>query len=196
MRNPPVPISPDDQIADATAATKMAGGYSREEVEGTAVPDGLTGVLTCGAINGGERPLPLARAEIEIRSILAELPRARAFVRSVCRNLPDSPLDEESIGQLELAVTEAGSNIMKHAYHGCPDRWILLEAEAFPAHVTIRLHHGGDSFDPSKVSPPALNGSRESGFGIYLITQSVDEVRNYRDERGRNCIALVKVRKS
>ena len=58
---------------------------------------------------------------------------------------------------------------------------------------SIRLHHLGDSFDPAAVSPPALDGSRESGFGIYLITNSVDEVRYSRDERGRNCIALVKV---
>ena len=41
--------------------------------------------------------------------------------------------------------------------------------------------------------PPALDGSRESGFGIYLITKSVDDVRYSRDERGRNCIALVKM---
>jgi hypothetical protein len=27
---------------------------------------------------------------------------------------------------------------------------------------------------------------------MYLIRRSVDEVRFYRDERGRNCIALVK----
>ena len=65
-----------------------------------------------------------------------------------------------------------------------------------PTSVSIRLHHLGDPFDPSTVPPPALDGSQESGFGIYLITQSVDEVRYYRDERGRNCIALVKVRRS
>ena len=82
---------------------------------------------------------------------------------------------------------------MKHAYHGRADQRIQLEADAFPGRVSIRLHHLGDSFDPAAVSPPALDGSRESGFGIYLITKSVDEVRYSRDERGRNCIALVKV---
>ena len=85
---------------------------------------------------------------------------------------------------------------MKHAYHGRADQWIHLEAEAFPDTVSIRLHHLGDSFDPSTVSPPVLDGSQESGFGVYLITQSVDEVRYYRDERGRNCIALVKAHMS
>jgi len=148
------------------------------------------------AINVVERQLPLVCAKLEIRSDLKELARARAFVRAVCGNLPGPPLDDESIGKLELAVTEAGSNIMKHAYHGRADQWIGLEAEACSSNVLIRLHHLGDPLDLSKVSPPLLDGSENSGFGIYLISQSVDEVRYSRDERGRNCIALVKVRKS
>jgi serine/threonine-protein kinase RsbW len=143
-----------------------------------------------------ERQLPLRRAELEIASDLNELGRARDFVRVVCGQLPGSPMDEGSVGGLELAVTEACSNIIKHAYRGRADQWIHLEAETFPAHVSIRLHHLGAAFDPSKVRPPTFDGSQTSGFGMYLIRQSVDEVRYYRDERGRNCIALRKVRKS
>jgi anti-sigma regulatory factor (Ser/Thr protein kinase) len=41
-----------------------------------------------------------------------------------------------------------------------------------------------------------LDGSQESGFGLYLIEQSVDDVRYYGDARGRNCIALVKRRRA
>jgi anti-sigma regulatory factor (Ser/Thr protein kinase) len=82
---------------------------------------------------------------------------------------------------------------MKHAYHGRADQRIELEADALPDCVTIRLHHLGDSFDPATVRPPALDGSRESGFGIYLITRSVDDVRYSRDQRGRNCVALIKM---
>jgi anti-sigma regulatory factor (Ser/Thr protein kinase) len=152
--------------------------------------------LTCVAIKVGERQLPLARVEIEIRSALTDLSRAREFVRTFCHHLPGPPLNEESAAELELAVNEAASNIMKHAYHGRADQWIHLEAEAFPGQVVIRLHHIGDPLDPSAVPPPAFDGSRESGFGIYLITKSVDDVRYYRDERGRNCIALVKARKA
>jgi anti-sigma regulatory factor (Ser/Thr protein kinase) len=69
-----------------------------------------------------------------------------------------------------------------------------LEAEGFPDRISIRLHHLGDAFDPSSVPQPRLDGSQESGFGVFFITQSVDEVRYYRDERGRNCIALTKIR--
>jgi anti-sigma regulatory factor (Ser/Thr protein kinase) len=139
--------------------------------------------------------LALARAELELRSDLSELRRARAFVRTVCRELPGTPLAADRVAELELAVNEATSNIMKHAYHGRTDQRIHLEAETFPNQVVIRLHHIGDPCDPSDVPPPALDGSQESGFGLYLITQSVDDVRYYRDARGRNCIALVKSRR-
>ncbi len=60
----------------------------------------------------------------------------------------------------------------------------------------MRLHHLGDSFDPAAVRPPVFDGSRESAFGVHLITESVDDVRYSRDERGRNCIDLVKVLRS
>jgi sigma-B regulation protein RsbU (phosphoserine phosphatase) len=158
--------------------------------------DQLTDDLTCVAIKVVQERLPLVHEEIEIRSDLKDLRLAREFVRAVCRDLPGSALDVDSVAALELAVNEAVSNVMKHAYHGRADQWIHLEAEAFPGQVSIRLHHLGDPFDPSAVAPPALDGSQESGFGVYLITQSVDDVRYYRDERGRNCIALVKARKS
>ena len=52
------------------------------------------------------------------------------------------------------------------------DQWIHLEAEAFPGHVAIQLHHLGDAFDPSTVAPPPLDGSRESGFGAYIIARA------------------------
>jgi PAS domain S-box-containing protein len=156
--------------------------------------DRVTDDLTCVAIRVGDAPLPAARSEMEIHSDPGDLGRARAFVRTFCRTLADTPLDEDEVAQLELAVNEASSNIMQHAYHGRTDQWIHLEAEAFPGHVVIRLHHLGDPFDPSAVSP-VLEGAPESGFGIYLITRSVDDVRYYRDARGRNCIALAKNRK-
>lgn len=158
--------------------------------------DRLTDDFTCLAIKVVEKQIPLAHAEIELRGNLDELSRAREFVRTFCRNLPGAPLDEESVAGLQLAVNEAACNILKHAHKGQADLPIHLEADAFDGQISLRLHHFGDPFDPSTVSPPVLDGSRESGFGVYLISRSVDEVRYYRDERGRNCIVLVKVRKA
>ena len=91
-------------------------------------------------------------------------------------------------------MTEAASNVMRHAYGDRTDRVIQLVAEAFDDRIVLRLHHLGQSFDPAAVRPPVFDGSQEGGFGMYIISQSVDEVRYYRDERGRNCISMMKKR--
>ena len=39
-----------------------------------------------------------------------------------------------------------------------------------------------------------FDGSRDGGFGVYIIAHCVDEVRYVHDERGENCIYLVKKR--
>jgi sigma-B regulation protein RsbU (phosphoserine phosphatase) len=171
-------------------------GAVRTAVVAFAGSDRLADDFTCVAVQVGQQQIPLAKGEIELRSELGELGRARDFVRNFCCTLPGSPLDENQVGELELAVNEAVSNIMKHAYHGRTDQRISLEAEAFMDHVAVRLHHLGDSFDPSGVRPPSFDGSRESGFGIYLLSNCVDEVRYFHDERGGNCITLVKKHKS
>jgi len=158
--------------------------------------DRLTDDLTSVAVRVESRQAPVARAEIEMRSDLKSLGRAREFVNSFCRSFPGPLLSPESISSLELAVNEAACNIMKHAYHGRSDRWIYLEGEAFPSRVLIRLYHLGDPFDPSGLPPAVLDGSRESGFGAYIISKTTDDVRYYRDERGMNCITLVKARNS
>jgi PAS domain S-box-containing protein len=150
--------------------------------------------LTCVAIKVGAREVPVARDELEIGSDLRELRRVREFVRSF-GGVAGGPLDEDGLAELELAVNEAASNIVRHAYHGRADQRIHLDIESYPNRIAVRLHHLGDAFDPSAVAPPHLDGLRESGFGLYLIGRCVDEVRHYRDERGRNCIALAKARK-
>lgn len=152
----------------------------------------LSDDLTSVAIRVQEKHAPMARAEMEISSDLADLRHARAFVREFCRKAPGPPLDEDHLASLELAVNEAASNIMKHAYHGRVDQPIHLEGEAWPDYISIRLHHLGDPFDPSMA--PVVDDRRESGRGAYIISQSVDQVRYYRDERGRNCVALTKNR--
>jgi sigma-B regulation protein RsbU (phosphoserine phosphatase) len=152
--------------------------------------------LTCVAVRIEDRERPAFRAEIDISSDLKELARARAFVRETCRNLPGPPLDDDSVGQLELAITEALSNIMRHAYRGRTDQEIQIGVDAFADRVVLRLHHLGETFDPTAVAMPAFDGTQDGGFGMYIIEQSVDNVRYYRDERGRNCISMVKNRQT
>lgn len=157
--------------------------------------DRLNDDLTTVVIRLEEISVPLARAELKIRSDLQQLHRAREFVRTFCSGLPIAVLDEEQVGALELAIDEAISNIMKHAYHGVSDRHIELRAEAFPDRITVQLHDEGDPFDPATASPAEPDGSHESGAGLYILRRSVDEVTYRRDTCGSNCVTLVKFSK-
>ncbi len=137
----------------------------------------------------------LTQRHFMTQSDLDALPRIRAFVCTFCQDLPVSILDEEGIDELGLAVTEAASNIMRHAYQGRADQPLRLVADAFPDRVVIRLFHRGEGFDPAMVKAPAFDGSCEGGFGVYIIAHSVDEVRYVHDEHDDHCVYLVKNRK-
>lgn len=155
--------------------------------------DKMADDVTLVALKLQEAGAPIAKAEKTIKSDLCQLECVREFVRSFCAQLPPALLDEESVTKLELAVNETASNVMKHAYLGQKDREIVLEAEAGSEWVAIRLHHYGRSFQPKTASLPTLDAACESGFGLYIVSQCVDEVRYYRDGEGRNCIALTKL---
>lgn len=153
--------------------------------------------LTCVAVTV-ERTASdssLARAHFHTISEARQLPVMRAFVRTFCQGLPVRVLNEESVDQLELAVTEAASNIMRHAYQGRTDQPLRLVADAYSDRIIVQLFHNGMVFDPETVRPPAFDGSRDGGFGVYIINHSVDEVHYVRDEQKGNCICLVKKRK-
>lgn len=150
--------------------------------------------LTCVIIKAVDSDPPQSRASLDIRSDFQELSRMREFIRAFCRALSGPKLDETCVGKLELAATEACSNIIKHAYHGRTDQNVHVEVNAYLDHVSLRLFYLGAPFDPGTVRPPQLDGSQESGFGVYLIHQCTDVVRYGRDERGRNYIAMSKNR--
>jgi PAS domain S-box-containing protein len=181
-------------LSHRTLPPRLLVDAIRAEALAFAQSDRLNDDLTCVAVKIVDAERPLAHAELDIQSDLAHLRRARAFVREVCHLVPGDALGDQEIASLELAVNEAASNIMRHAYHGRRDQWIQIDGDAYPDRVAIRLHHLGDPFQRETAPPPALDGSRESGFGVYLMTNSVTEVRYSRDDRGKHCIALVQNR--
>lgn len=132
----------------------------------------------------------IQRQELVIGSMLGELRLGRHFVETFCRNLPGAPLAEDGISRLVLAVNEALSNVMKHAYQGRDDQRIDIMAEAFPDRVGVRLRYQGAAFDPAKIPLPAFDGSRESGFGVFMIRNLAGTVRYYKDDLRRSCIRL------
>lgn len=132
----------------------------------------------------------------EYTSDVRQIGEMRDFVRDSCRRAwGDNAENEEGLGLLILALDEAAANIILHAYEKQAGQPIEMIVEIDAAEVGVSLHHRGRDFDPTTARPPDFDGSRECGFGLYLIQQSVDEVRYFHDEQGRCAIRLVKKRR-
>jgi anti-sigma regulatory factor (Ser/Thr protein kinase) len=115
----------------------------------------------------------------------------RAFLREVCQEgRQKEPVNEDLMGRLALAVTEAASNIILHSDQG-QHKPITLTVELDEERVCATLRHTGKPFDPEAVAAPVFDGSQESGFGLYLIRQSVDEMEYGQDGDGRCRMRLV-----
>ncbi len=115
----------------------------------------------------------------------------RQFVYGLRSLVLDSSVSEDRFSELALAVHEAVCNIIIHAYHHQPGQRIRLEADVCMQQVGVRVYDWGEAFDPTLTAPPAFDGSKESGFGVYIIAHSVDEVQHSRDAQGGNCISLL-----
>lgn len=147
--------------------------------------------LTIVAVRMEQVGAPMAHAEMTISSRLQQLQKLRNFVNFFCDRLMPPVFGEDAVRELALAANEVASNIMKHAYQGREDRLIAVEGEAWPDRISICLRHRGALFVPPDPVPPP-ESSRESGFGLYMLSRLVDEVHYYRDSEGKSCIALVK----
>lgn len=118
-----------------------------------------------------------------------ELARIASFIADCCASL----LSPQALYQLQLAVDEACTNVLEHAYAGSGP--LEIEVEQGEAQICVQLHDWGLPFDPTQAPPfdPTLPLERRpsGGMGIHLIRQSVDRV-TYRTAGDRNTLTLVK----
>jgi serine/threonine-protein kinase RsbW len=89
-------------------------------------------------------------------------------------------LDAPAIYAVQLAVDEAFSNIIEHAYGGeCLDQIECVCQIASPG-LTVTLRDCGSPFDPGAVPAPNLTAELQErdigGLGFYFIRQLMDEV--------------------
>ncbi len=128
--------------------------------------------------------------ELVIKSELKELGLVRKFIRRFCEKRSDLKLNEDRIGRIELAANEVVANIIRHAYSGREDGSIQINITVIDNQVVIKFFDWGIEFNQEVVPPPQFDGSQDGGFGVYIIINSVDDVKYTRDEGGKNCACL------
>jgi anti-sigma regulatory factor (Ser/Thr protein kinase) len=106
------------------------------------------------------------------------LDHIREFVGSAAQ---DCGLDSKAVYQVQLAVDEASSNIIEHAYGG-PNEQLQLECscQLRPDELEVTLSDCGRPFNPDAVAAPDLDAELQerpdSGLGLFFMHQLMDEV--------------------
>lgn len=89
-----------------------------------------------------------------------------------------------------LAVYEAATNIVRHAYEGGSDELITMTIEPGEDRVIIRLIDRGRR-NPHWPPPDEPSHSGDGGYGLHIIRQVMDEVRYDRDGQEANVLTMV-----
>ncbi len=134
---------------------------------------------------------PPRKKRMQFDSDLGQLEAVRRSVRDFCSAIPSACISPERLDQAVLGVNEAVANIMRHAYSGEVGRPITMEMSTDDRVLRMVLADCGSPFAPENVPPAALDGSRDSGFGVFIIRQCFDRVDYRRSRDGRNLLELV-----
>lgn len=119
-----------------------------------------------------------------------------AISEFVARAAEAAGLDARAVYQVELAVDEACSNIVEHAYGGEGHGDIEVTCRINSDGLTVMLRDYGRPFDPTGVAPPDLHASLEDrdlgGLGLYFMRQLMDEVHFEFTSDSGNLLTMVK----
>jgi serine/threonine-protein kinase RsbW len=94
-------------------------------------------------------------------------------------------LSEEVLADLKLALTEAASNSVRHAYSGADRAGVVeISYELRPDRLVIVVTDEGDGFDPAEAVGPPEELS-EGGLGIAIIRAIADDVEISKQPGGK-----------
>ena len=117
----------------------------------------------------------------------------RLALTGLARLRPE-PLSAEVLGDLKLALTEACTNSVRHAYAGGQGTvQILYELHA--DRLVVEVIDDGDGFEPPSQPSDALDGAElsEGGLGIAIIEALADELEIREREQGGSSLRFVKL---
>jgi serine/threonine-protein kinase RsbW len=131
-------------------------------------------------------------AELCLDANCFQLATIRKFAHQVGSDLG---LAESVIDDLQLAIEEACTNVVRHGYGGQGGE-IELQIEPAEGGVRVTVRDWGKAFDPEAVPVPdvtaPLDERRPGGLGLYLMRKLMDEVSFEFDAEQGNALTMFK----
>lgn len=106
--------------------------------------------------------------------------------------------DPSAADEIAVAVGEAMTNVVEHAYHGEPGHGVRLRFLPGPNSLRIELEHRGEAPKnlPSGVDLAVLaRERRRGGLGVHLMRRLMDRVVHEQPQTGLGCWVLERRRR-
>ena len=136
--------------------------------------------------------------ELQTRTFPGRFDSLAAIGEFVTRAAEAASLDARAVYSVQMAVDEACSNIIEHAYGGEGRGNIECTCHVDEDGLTVVLRDEGRPFDPTSVPAPDLHASLEDrtggGLGLYFMRQLMDEVHFEFAPGSGNSLTMVKRR--
>ena len=127
---------------------------------------------------------------IEIR--IPAKPRYLRVVRGAVSDFCElAGLSSKESNLVRLAIDEACTNIIRHAYGGETSQPIIMTVRILPDRIRFIMHDHGRHVNPKQLKSRALSEIRPGGLGVHLI-KSVMDLFVYQERDGMNELILEK----
>jgi len=134
-------------------------------------------------------------------TLVLTLPSETAFlgvVREVTKKMAEmAGFDAPTADGVALAVDEAATNVLEHAYGGATDRAGELRFEDRGESLRVEVVDNGRTLDPKAMPSVDLSRyaieRRKGGLGVHLMGKIMDSV-TFRRDGGRNVCTLTKLK--
>jgi len=104
-------------------------------------------------------------------------------------------MDDSTSAKVSIAVDEAVTNVILHAYHGEAEHVVEIELRFTAAALEIHIWHTGQGLQDSQVVLPDpgeyVKHPRKGGLGLLLMSRFMDEV-HFAEKSGRNECCMIK----
>jgi serine/threonine-protein kinase RsbW len=110
----------------------------------------------------------------------------------VAKELDNFTEDRETLAyQLNLVLTEATVNVIKHAHGDDPKNCVRISIHIQENELTIKVYDQGQGFNLDTVPLPDFDNPEENGMGLFLIRSLMDSV-TYTRQADCNVLEIIK----
>ena len=142
--------------------------------------------------------MTLAQAQLFLLNITSDMRNLARVADFVADAAVKTNLTTRQSDDVQMAVDEAVTNVMEHAYAGVTDGNIAIKMRIDEKLIFVEIRDQGKEFDPKKVKKPNIKGPLAErsigGLGVFFMKKLMDKVEFARDDAG-NVTRMTKKRK-